>query len=445
MYAVISSPTFWKEIEQSIISRGAEILFKVIDKDVDMTSELQNISRIAIKYLIIDISAIEEDHKKFIKAIRNYRVMNGQTQIIIIAPDCYPGNELIHSLVTIVQIHDIIAPEGDTGVLSSLMELYDNPSPYKKALKWIIDPYTAEEQEPQVLSEKKRVNFIEFIRNNTQTQEKEIVRNVPIVRKGLKDTIITFGWANSGKSFILTNLAVMLARAGAKVALVEGNVQNPELFSFFEVENDHVGYKTLLRSNNDDILDYAYSPIKNLYVFALLPFTKSDSIQFDLVTIQDKLRNNVDVILVDSPFLFDNNFTTNLKYVSKVLLTVTPHVAKLFTLTKSLENIYNQGVNLGKFDVILNQYLSSKEISSEAIETILNQDLTNLESSRKMIKIAAVVPPIYPSAYESHMVGKPLALSQKGESISQALSPVMNSIWAVESRKKGLFSLFKRS
>lgn len=446
MYAVISSPIFWKEIEQSITSRGEDILLKIIDNDVDIANELQNIGRIAVKYLIIDVSALEDDPKKIVKSLRNYRVMNSQTQIIIIAPNCHPGNELIHSLVTLVQIHDIIAPEGDTGVLAPLIELYDNPSPYKKALKWIIDTDNIEIQSPEISNDKRIGILKDVLRNNVQS--KETTQNVSIVRKGLKDTIISWGWCNSGKSFILSNLAIMLARAGAKVALVEGNILNPELFTFFEVENSHEGLATLLRSNNTNILDHAYSPVKNLYVFALLPYTKLETNEIDVVAIQDKLRNSVDFLLIDNPFFIEQNFIDNSKYVTKVLMTVTPNIAKLFTLSKTLERLYNQGVNLGKFAIILNQYLSSKEISLESIEAIINQELSainpNIELNRASIKIEAIVPPIYPLAYESHTIGKPLSMSQKGEPLTKALATVMNSIWAIENPKKGILSIFKR-
>lgn len=305
-----------------------------------------------------------------------------------------------------------------------------------------IDPENNEVQTPVDISKKGgKVKEVVLL--------KEVIRNVPIMRKGLKDTIVTWGWNNSGKSFLLTNLAVMLAKAGAKVALVEGNVRNRELFTFFEVENNHDGLVTLLRSNKD-ILDHAYSPIKNLYVFALLPFTELESNEFDLIAIQDKLRDSVDFIFIDSPCsIFENDFIENLKYVTKVLLAVTPNIAKLVSLGKNLESMNKQGVNLGKFDVILNQYLSSKEISPESIETILNQNLfskeINSEEAKKLIRIVAEVPPIYPSAYESHIIGKPLTMSQKGDSLAKALDPVLHSLWSVEKSKKGLLSIFKRN
>lgn len=138
MYAVITSPIFWKDIEQVITSTGEELLFQSIDKNIDLFEELEKVSRIAVKTLIIDISAIA-DQNKLKQAIMNYKIKREKTRIIIIAPNSTPGDQTISYLFSL-GIWDILNPTGEREeeltVFDSLNECLSREPSYPKGVKW---------------------------------------------------------------------------------------------------------------------------------------------------------------------------------------------------------------------------------------------------------------------------------------------------------------------
>jgi len=432
MYGVICSPKFWPEINDVIALKGEQALYKTVDVDIDILAEIEKVSRIAIRYLIIDISAAE-DQKTLLKAIKTYRILSDRTQIIVIAPNCSRGSDLLHKLV-LMGIYDIIAvPENveEFDIQPVLKDVLETPLTYKKAVKWLLDSDFTENSQDDVLEKGK---------NKT----KEIMKNEPIVRRGLKDTIMSWGWDGTGKSFFLSNLAVLLAKNGAKVALIEGNLINKELITFFKIEKNQDGLMSLL-SQNKSALEYAITPIKNLYVYTLPPYADLDSSLFDLSVIQDKLHDKVDFILVDNGAGLNDTFLNNVKYATKVYMVITPNIAKLISLSQIIGSMFNRGINLNKFEAVLNQYSPTREIDTESINTILNQfgSQANIFSDSS-INIAATIPPLYPMAFESHAIGKPLAMGFKEDLIEKSLDPLVSSLWLKKSSPKGLMSFLKR-
>ena len=141
MFAVITNPNFWYEIEQAVNSKGEDILYKRIDKEINIFEEIEKISRIPVRILIIDISCIE-DQKKIPQAIRRFRIKNDNARIIVIAPNCLPGNELLSVLVT-MGVYDIISPRGekpeDMVILPSILDHIEKPASYARAVKWDLN------------------------------------------------------------------------------------------------------------------------------------------------------------------------------------------------------------------------------------------------------------------------------------------------------------------
>lgn len=153
MYAVITRPIFWEDIENAINMKEGNILFKNVDNNIDIFDVMEKISRLPINKLIIDIDCIY-DKNKISQAIRNFRIKKDDSvRIIIIAPDFIPGNELISSLVTI-GIKDILNPmindENKYNIQNALYECLENPFTYSRAVKWdigvIIKPLTQNSQ-----------------------------------------------------------------------------------------------------------------------------------------------------------------------------------------------------------------------------------------------------------------------------------------------------------
>ncbi|OCZ51352.1 hypothetical protein [Dehalobacter sp. TeCB1] len=433
MYAVICRPKYWEEISSVISSLEEHIVFSKIQDEIDFTDEMEQINRISIKHLIIDITAIQSQ-KEFLRSIKNYRIMNDRTQIIIIAPFFEPGNELLHSLVS-MGIYDILAPadesiEDNLAIAPLLINSLKDPSSYKRAVRWIIDN---DNPESQVQSKTNKIKSKEY--HDSQEQNViQIMKNdiVQIMKNGLKETMLSWGWDSSGKSFFIVNLAVKLAKSGSKVALIEGNLNNSELFSFFQIEENHEGLEILLKNSMDeDILDHAFKPIKNLFVFASMPSIVKPK-NLDVGLFKEKLRDKVDFILLDNPSAINNDLINNMRQASKVFVVVTPNIAKLAALSQELKSLSEAGINLGKFEVILNFYTASKLISPESVSSLLN------------INTAAVIPPMFPGGFESHMKGKPIILSSEGKEVEDSLSKILDSLWITKNSKKSFISRFKK-
>lgn len=144
MYAVICSTPFWNGIQQALLETG-EILYKSINEQVDIAFELNTVARIAVKSLIIDISAID-DPKKLLHALIQYKIRSEKTQIIIVAPDAAPGDTLIHQLVTQIHTYDVIVPTKDGDLQEQIKESIANPGTFKKVVKWQMDATAGDEK-----------------------------------------------------------------------------------------------------------------------------------------------------------------------------------------------------------------------------------------------------------------------------------------------------------
>lgn len=228
MYAVLCSPKYWNDIQQVILNMGEQILFQSIDGSLDISSELNTISRIAVKHLIIDISTAV-DHKRLVQSLMQYKIMNDKTQIIIIAPDCVPGDETIHKLVTQVHVYDVIVPSSDEqdefDLKVKIQECISSPGTYKKGVKWVLDAEPVE-------GKKESARVIE---KHTETERviirKQLVGKVVI---GLAGTHSRVGTTHIGLA-----LASFLRRKGFSVAYLQ--LENSKAVErFIKTYDDHL-------------------------------------------------------------------------------------------------------------------------------------------------------------------------------------------------------------
>lgn len=252
MYAVICDPNYWKEIEDTIKQREEDIIFKQIDSEVDIISELDQISRIAVKHLIIDISVLEEN--KIIQAIRRYRIKNDKTQIIIIAPNCLPGNEIIHAIVS-MGIYNIIAPQGEDKLGPLLEDVLNIPRSYKKAVRWVLDEPI--ENNKKVPGESKRNNESKSMAQTTTITKEKIVGTVVIACAGTMSRI--------GTTHAAITIAEFLKNNNFSVALKElyNSTSFTDIEGAYEDSKDEGDYYSL------DGLDF-YPYTENLSVLDVL-------------------------------------------------------------------------------------------------------------------------------------------------------------------------------
>jgi len=245
LFAVITNPNFFNEIEQAINSKGSNILYKRVDNDVDILEEIEKLNRIPIHILIIDITCIE-DKKKIPQAVRRFRIRNSNARIIIIAPNFQPGNEILSMLVT-MGVYDIINPISekteDMVILPSLLDHIDNPATYAKAVKWDVSANEFTERtkdNEKVIVEKTRTVTIEKDR---------IIGTVVIAVSGTMHRI--------GTTHTVISLGKFLKDLKYKVALVE--LHKSQGFNF--IKNS---YTDVIDKGNmftiDDIDYFPYSP-----------------------------------------------------------------------------------------------------------------------------------------------------------------------------------------
>lgn len=136
LIAVISGPGHWKEIYEAVQKVEQEIIYKRIDVDIDIDTEVDRIAIYPVEYLILDINCID-NIKRIPTAIRKFKSHNNDTRVIIIASDKFAGNEAVSSLISI-GVYDIIGHReyGAKTIYPSLLEHLMTPATYAKAVKW---------------------------------------------------------------------------------------------------------------------------------------------------------------------------------------------------------------------------------------------------------------------------------------------------------------------
>lgn len=142
MYAVITSPSYWKTIEKAIQYTGESLLFQNVDKNIDLSDDLEKISRISVNTIILDVSSVD-DKSKIPQAIMNYKIKKDKTRFIIIAPGYSPGDNIMSYLFSI-GVWDFIVPNDmeedpdiNSNVLYNQLIEYLNMKPsYQKGVRW---------------------------------------------------------------------------------------------------------------------------------------------------------------------------------------------------------------------------------------------------------------------------------------------------------------------
>lgn len=356
MYAVLCNPVFWREIDQTVSSKGGQVLVKAIENDIDIISEFEKIGRNPIKHLIIDLIAVK-DTKKVLYAIKRYRVKNDKTQIIIIAPNIAPPNFLMNALVT-MGIYDIIAPKAenleDIILLPSLVELIDNPSSYKKAVRWFMDI--------ELTEEKQRVS--KSITQDKISEPLIIEKKIIIEREIISDSIISFlSNSSNGKSFLSWNLAHAFAKNDYKVAYINLDDYN-SANSFFQINENKIAFKNLTSKTLNQIVEDGYKVNKNLTVytgeFSKKTYIPNDSFFKFLGMV--KAENNI--VIIDTSSLYNENLNITLQY-SDTILVVFDLCNLHFKMNLILLDKIKALINKKKAIALMNNvYEKSKEINS---------------------------------------------------------------------------------
>ena len=265
MYAVISSPTFFKEIEQTVISKNDQISFKKVDNDIFITNEFEQIGLLSIKYLIIDLTALnnsDENIEAFVRAIKKYRIMNDKTQIIIIAPNYTYPDKLINQLV-VLGIYNIIAPENDNlediVLLPTLLNIIDNPAQFKNAVKWLSTDYIVNDDSTKNKQHKSSLNKLSP--SNVNVINKEVTKTVTITKEKIIGSVvigITGTMNRIGTTHTAISIANFLKQKNFKICILEYHDSN----NFNLIKNSYEDVKitnSYFTLNNIDFYPYTTS------------------------------------------------------------------------------------------------------------------------------------------------------------------------------------------
>lgn len=136
------------------------------------------------------------------------------------------------------------------------------------------------------------------------------LRTAIAFRTGQKDNLVLqfiSGATGEGKSVVVANLAVSMARSGKRVLLIEGDLRNPTLHSLFGVSNE-IGVTSITAGEAVDSVTIA-TEVPNLDIVPAGPFSwEGDEIYEHVIReFLDRIRNEYDVVLVDSSPVSDTS------------------------------------------------------------------------------------------------------------------------------------------
>lgn len=379
MYAVLCSSVLWREIEQTVLSKGEEIIFKSIDEDIDVNSEFEKIGRTPIKYLIIDLTAIQ-DKDSLLHCLRRYRVLNDRTQIIVIAPNAIPPDPFMDSLVK-MGIYDICSPKcenlSDIILLPSLIEMIETPFTYKRAVRWILDFDVREDSNENVDKNEKKQNNksrgdsedVKPIKIEPKVKiiEKEVTRDIQV----LGDLVLTLvSNAPTGKSYLGWNLAYALSKQGYKIAYINTDSCNSANF-YFGIDDDEPTFQDVRNKSLQDLVDSGYKINDNLAVYTG-EFGKPSAISKEVFSkLLGRLRADNNIVLIDPASGFNDNLLIALQYSNVALVVSDLDYSHLEMNLRFLDKI-NTFLNKNKTVAVINN-IQEKSNKIKEVEKVLKQ------------------------------------------------------------------------
>jgi Mrp family chromosome partitioning ATPase len=373
----------------------------------------------------------EDRHMTLYEFIYNLK-LHTSARIIFLCGGRGVGDKLLHNVVNI-GVYDII--DEPTLSLDKISQLIATPNQYKDVARYhnpgmetaALEVWNMFERVKSAAIPKKVERVIE-----ERVIEKEIIKEVPkevvrqIIQPGLKETIVFWSNKETGKTFVSTNYAVVLAQQPhkPKVLLIEGDYQNNALWMEFNVPMNHTGMAEVNSCNNTKQifkLMHRVDGLTNLYILAHHPNLKNT--KFDASTlqhIQDYLRQDIDYVIIDAGRNHEDPFIRGaLKVATKVYVVTTLDWHKNFHLNNAIQELQSSRLNLEKYRLVVNQAVNG---------TITPRELESLHK----IPLAGVIPfevSHYSEIMNGHFRRSPLMLQQLPdiENTKQAILNLINN------------------
>ncbi len=118
--------------------------------------------------------------------------------------------------------------------------------------------------------------------------------------------LVTSSLPSEGKTTTAVNAALSFAQTGAKVLLIDADLQNPQLHTIFDLENTTgLGTALLTKADEQDTLDiYVQYQASNLYLMPSgpVPYNTAELLGSEQMhRLVENLSNSFDYIIIDSP------------------------------------------------------------------------------------------------------------------------------------------------
>ena len=154
--------------------------------------------------------------------------------------------------------------------------------------------------------------------------------------------LVTSSLPSEGKTFIASNLAIVIAQAGKNVILVDGDLRHPNIHRAFSTSRD-AGLTTVLmgKASVQDVLRPTDVPGLRLLLTGPLPPNPSEILDSDRMRqVLTDLKQMADVVILDSPPLLPVTDPSVLAgMVDGVLLVVDSTSAKRTALSHACEDL----------------------------------------------------------------------------------------------------------
>lgn len=193
--------------------------------------------------------------------------------------------------------------------------------------------------------------------------EPEAYYDVSSLLIGNKKIVAFMGASKSGTSFMINNIAQLLSKKGANVAILDATENRNSYYIYTKNEE---GLRKVASTCIKDLVNGEAKGIKvnnNLTVYTAVP-GKEELIQ-QVEPILEMLLKKHDLILIDCDFKTPANY---FEYAAELYLVQTMEVLTIQPLTEVLSELKNKGILMeSQLRIIINKYVEVNGITEKEI------------------------------------------------------------------------------